>query len=74
MEPRRSTRLNVIISGVAPPPRGSTMAITVVATTVATYSEVHGVTTTAQVVSSKLAMPFKAHGTKAMAQAVSLQA
>ena len=39
MGPRRSTRLNMTISGVAPSPRGSTMATTAVATTVATHGE-----------------------------------
>ncbi|KAM1692893.1 hypothetical protein ACFX2K_032456 [Malus domestica] len=46
MGPRRSTRLNVILGGAAPPPQGSTTGPTVVATTIATCGEVHGVTTT----------------------------
>ena len=44
MGPQRSTRLNVILSGAAPPPRVSTA----VATTVATHDEVHGAKATAQ--------------------------
>ncbi|KAM1346156.1 hypothetical protein ACFX13_036234 [Malus domestica] len=61
MGPRRSMRLNVTISGEAPPPQGSTMATTAVATTVATHDEVHSVTTMAQAVSSKLVVLSKAH-------------
>ncbi|KAM2866191.1 hypothetical protein COP2_022270 [Malus domestica] len=64
----RSVRLNVTISGVAPPPRVSTTGTTTVATSVATRGEVHGVFTTAR------AVPSKAHGTKATTQAMSLQA
>ncbi|KAM1353165.1 hypothetical protein ACFX2H_032681 [Malus domestica] len=59
---RRSVRLNATISGVAPPPRVSTMRTTTVATSVATRGEVHGAFTTAR------AVPSKAHGTKATAQ------
>ncbi|KAM1991511.1 hypothetical protein ACFX15_032634 [Malus domestica] len=59
---RRSVRLNATISGVAPPPRVSTMGTTTVATSVATRGEVHGAFTTAR------AVPSKAHDTKATAQ------
>ena len=68
MGPRRSTRLNMTISGTAPPPRGSTMATTAMATTVATHGEVLGAIPTAR------AVPSRAHGTKVTAQAMSLQA
>ncbi|KAM1691611.1 hypothetical protein ACFXTN_030381 [Malus domestica] len=61
---RRSVRLNATISGVAPPPRVSTMGTTTVATSVATRGEVHGAFTTAR------AVPSKAHDTKATAQVV----
>ncbi|XP_068317144.1 pollen-specific leucine-rich repeat extensin-like protein 2 [Pyrus communis] len=72
MGPRRSTRLNVILRGAAPPPQGSTMGTTVVAT----RGEVHGTTTTARAVPPNQAqvVPSKAHGTKAMTQAMSFQA
>ncbi|KAM1683260.1 hypothetical protein ACFX14_034436 [Malus domestica] len=73
---RRSVRLNVTISGAAPPPRVSTMGTTTVATEVtttvatevATRGEVHSAFTTAR------AVPSKAHSTKATTQAMSLQA
>ncbi|KAM1781705.1 hypothetical protein ACFX11_040249 [Malus domestica] len=70
MGPRRSTRLNVTISGAVPPPRVSTTGSTVVAT----RGEVYGITTTTRAMPSKQAqtMPSKAHGTKAMAQAMLL--
>ncbi|XP_048433123.1 predicted GPI-anchored protein 58 [Pyrus x bretschneideri] len=72
MGSRRSTRLNVILGGAAPPPQGSTMGTTAVAT----RGEVHGTTTTARAVPPKQAqvVPSKAHGTKAMTQAMSFQA
>ncbi|KAM1655557.1 hypothetical protein ACFX1Q_008422 [Malus domestica] len=53
MGPRRSTRLNVTISGAAPPPRVSTTGTTAVATLVATHGKVHCAFTTAQAVPSK---------------------
>ena len=61
MGPRRSTRLNVTISGTTPPLRGSTMATTVVATTATTRGEVHGTKATTQ------AMSFQAQGKPARA-------
>ncbi|KAM1980396.1 hypothetical protein ACFX15_037019 [Malus domestica] len=68
MGPWQSTRLNVTISGAAPPPRVSTTGTTMAATMVAICGEVHGVTTTAR------AVPSKAHDTKATTQAMSFQA
>ncbi|KAM1723626.1 hypothetical protein ACFX11_022178 [Malus domestica] len=68
MGSRRSTRLNVILGGAAPPPQGSTMATTEVATMAITRGEVHGSTTTAQ------AMLSKAHATKATARTMSFHA
>ena len=56
MGPRRSTMLNVTISGAAPPLRGSTMATTAVATKATTSGEVHGTKATAK------AMSFQAQG------------
>ena len=67
MGPRQSTRLNVTISGAAPPPRVSTTGTTAVATMVAIRDEVHSVITTTQAVPSKAA-----YGIKVMAQAMSL--
>ncbi|KAM2334823.1 hypothetical protein ACFXTH_012314 [Malus domestica] len=66
--PRQSTRLNAILGGAAPPPQGSTMATTAVATMAITRGEVYGSTTTAQAVLSK------AHATKAMTRVMSLHA
>ncbi|KAM1536142.1 hypothetical protein ACFX1Z_015070 [Malus domestica] len=70
---RQSTRLNVTIGGLAPPPRVSTTGTTAV---IATRGEVHGTTTRARAVPPKQsqALPSKAHDTKAMTQAMSLQA
>ncbi|KAM1060899.1 hypothetical protein ACFX2B_025228 [Malus domestica] len=68
MGPQRSTRLNVILGGAVPPPQGSTMATTEVATMAITRGEVYGSTTTAQ------AMLSKAHTTKATTRTMSLHA
>ena len=67
MGPRRSTRLDVVLGGTAPPPRGSTMAPTMVTT----RDKVHGTTTMAQIVSPRQAqaIPHKVYAAKATAQA-----
>ncbi|KAM2430791.1 hypothetical protein ACFX1W_018185 [Malus domestica] len=65
MGPRRSTRLNVTISGAAPPPRGPTVA--------ATIGEAHGTMPPKPTQAQAQAVPSKAHSTKATAQVVSLQ-
>ena len=67
MGPRRSTRLNVVLGGTTPLPRGSTMATTAVTT----RDEVHGTTTMAQIVPPRQvqAVPHKAHSAKATARA-----
>ncbi|KAM1066872.1 hypothetical protein ACFX2B_021980 [Malus domestica] len=47
----RSKGLNVILGGAAPPPQGSTMATTAVATMAITHGEVHDSTTMARAMS-----------------------
>ena len=67
MGPGGSTKLNMVLGGTAPPPRGSTMSTTAVTT----RDEVHGTTIMAQIVPPRQvqAVQHKAHAAEATAQA-----